>query len=533
MDYYKFFTTDNKSGWKTRENLLKKNEPEVFEALSKFCDKNNLTDLPFKERVWCFMTNTPNKPVCIGCGGEVKFHNRIKRGYMKFCNLDCANSNKEIMIDLQKSSMREKYGVDFFPSHGTFVEKQKKTKLERYGDENYVNLEKAKKTKLERYGNENYVNVEKMKQTCLDRYGVNNFSQSNEFGDIIINNLKDIYKDYNFLTYDRSSELAKLFCEKCEDDYEIDLPTLRGRVKYKNVLCTNCNNKGQSWISSGEQKIIDFIKTLGIKNIKISDRSVLGRMELDIYLPDYNLAIEYDGLYWHSDIFKEDDYHLAKTKQCGEKDIQLIHVFEDEVLYKFDIVKSRLKSILGLSDKTVYGRKCVVKDVSNNEARIFLDNNHIQGHINSKYKIGLYYEGELVSLMTFGGLRRALGGVAKKDSYELIRFANKKNTNVLGAASKLLKYFKDTYDPKYILSYADKRWSNGNLYHKLGFDHVSDSKPNYWYINNDKREHRFKYRKSVLVKEGFNVEMSERQIMNDRGYKRIYDCGNMKFEMYL
>lgn len=531
MDYYEFFTTDNKNGWKFRVASLEKYEPKLYSKIKAYSDSNLLSEFPFKEQVWMFIHNLTDKPNCLGCSNKVSFHDKFKLGYKKFCSLDCANNSKDIMISLQKKSIKEKYGVDYYPQHKDFVDKVKATKIERYGHENYNNIEKGKKTKLGRYGNENYNNMDKHKQTCLDRYGVDNFAKSKTYNTLLEENIKDIYNTHGILNYDRDSGIANLKCDDCSSTYEIDLTTLRGRVKYNNKLCTVCNPKGQSWVSSGQQELIDFIKSLGIKNILVSDTKLLNGLELDIYLPDFNLAIEYDGLYWHSDVFKKNDYHLNKTKLCSDNGVQLIHVFEDEFLFKLDIIKSRLKSILGMSDRKIYARKCEIKQVDNKEAKVFLDENHIQGYINSKVKLGLFINGELVSMMTFGGLRKALGNVSKEGSYELLRFSNKKNINVIGGASKLLKHFIKEYNPNYILSYADKRWSNGNLYDKLGFSYVSDSKPNYWYVNNNKREHRFKYRKSNLISEGFNKNMSEKEIMISRGFYRIYDCGNMKFEL--
>jgi hypothetical protein len=129
--------------------------------------------------------------------------------------------------------------------------------------------------------------------------------------------------------------------------------------------------------------------------------------------------------------------------------------------------------------------------------------------------------------MTFGKGRVMMGG--DSNQYELLRFCNKLNTTVIGGADKLLKHFIKTYNPKEIISYADRRWSQGDLYKKLGFTHIHDSKPNYFYIINKKREYRFKYRKDVLVKEGFDASKSEHHIMLDRGLYRIYDCGNKKY----
>ena len=194
-------------------------------------------------------------------------------------------------------------------------------------------------------------------------------------------------------------------------------------------------------------------------------------------------------------------------------------------------MKSRIKNLLGLTDNRIYGRKCIIKEITAKEAKIFLDLNHIQGNVNARIKVGLFYDNELVSLMTFGGLRKSMGGVSDVGSYELLRFCNKLDSTIIGGADKLLKYFIKTYDPKKLISYADRRWSTGNLYEKLGFTFIHDSKPSYYYIVNNRREYRFKYRKDILISEGYDGSKTEREIMIERGLYRIYDCGAKRYEL--
>jgi hypothetical protein len=267
---------------------------------------------------------------------------------------------------------------------------------------------------------------------------------------------------------------------------------------------------------------------LNDENIK----KIIPPLELDIYIPSKSIAIELNGLYWHSEIYKDNNYHLNKTNQCELKSIKLIHVFEDEWLYKKNIVKSRIKNILGLTTNKVYGRKTNIKEVSSKESKEFLINNHIQGNINSSIRLGLYLDDKLMSLMTFGNLRKSMGENSVNGNYELFRFCNKLDTIVIGGADKLLKYFIKKYLPTKIVSYADRRWSQGNLYEKLGFKFIHNSKPSYYYIIENNREYRFKYRKDVLIKEGYDKNKSEHQIMLDRKIYRIYDCGSKRYELY-
>ena len=176
----------------------------------------------------------------------------------------------------------------------------------------------------------------------------------------------------------------------------------------------------------------------------------------------------------------KDDYF----KFCEKLNINLIHIWEDNWLYKKEITLSRIKNALGITSEKIMARKCIIKKVENVEAKDFLDANHLQGHINSSYKIGLYYNDELVSLMTFGKLRSALGSKGKDGVYELYRFASKINTNVVGAFSRLLKRFEDEIKPIELVTYANRDWSFiDNVYLKNGFEFIHNTEVNYWYYD--------------------------------------------------
>lgn len=290
----------------------------------------------------------------------------------------------------------------------------------------------------------------------------------------------------------------------------------------QNHGCPKCGHQVSKW----EKEIYDYISSLGVE-CEQSNRSILGGLEIDIYIPKYNIGIECDGLRWHNELFKDKNYHLDKTNTCREKGVRLIHIFEDEWVKKSEIWKSMLRNMLGKSVKKVYARKCELRNVSSKDVRGFLDGNHIQGYSNSRINYGLYYNDELVSLMTFGLPRINLGGKIEDGHFELVRFCNKVGINVIGAASKLFKHFIDENDPIEVVSYSDKRWSLGNLYEILGFVHSHDSNPNYFYVDNMERINRFRFRKSMLVKEGYDANKSEHEIMTERGIYRIYDCGTM------
>lgn len=279
--------------------------------------------------------------------------------------------------------------------------------------------------------------------------------------------------------------------------------------------------------SASEREVANFIiDLLPTEKVLTRQKGLLlnAKEELDVYVPSKNFAVEYDGLFWHSEKYRANDYHLNKTKSCNNRGIRLFHIFEDEWIYKQDIIKSMLRNILGKTEISLMARKCVIKEVDSKTSKVFLNENHLQGYCNSKIRIGLFHEDELVSLMTFGKSRHFIGN--SEYEWELLRFANKINTSVAGGASRLLNYFIKTYLPKSIVSYADRRWSTGSLYEKLGFTKYNESKPNYYYIINRKRVYRFNLRKQVLIsKYNCPPEVTEKEFCRKNGWLRIYDCG--------
>ena len=266
--------------------------------------------------------------------------------------------------------------------------------------------------------------------------------------------------------------------------------------------CPKCVNK----ISKSEQEIYDFILSLGIYNILQSNRTILNNKELDIYLPDYNLGIEFNGLYWHNEDYKEDNYHQKKTDECLSKNIQLIQIFEDEWLHKKDIVKSRLLNILNKiqSNRIINSDECYIKEIDNIQSSSFCKRNHLQGFVGAKIHLGLFYiidnKEYFVSYIGFNNI--------KNNDFQLIQFCNVINYEIINGLNKLIEYFENTYKPEKIIIHVDRRWSNGDSYKKLEFTQLSITKPNYFYIKSQKRY--------------INT--------NELNLSKIYDSGNLILE---
>lgn len=330
--------------------------------------------------------------------------------------------------------------------------------------------------------------------------------------------------DYSLSKYDNSHTPLDIICPKHGVFQQRANDHLNGHG------CPICGNAKP--VSDWEKEVREYISSLGIK-VEYSIRGILdNNMEIDIYLPEHKIGIECDGLYWHSDEYKDDNYHLLKTKNAKEKGIRLYHIFEDEWNSKKEIIKDIIRIKLDNNRNLIYARKCVIEEISYAEKRDFINKNHIQGDCVSKINLGLIYEGKLVSAMTFGKRRINLGGRNESNSeYELIRFCTEIGTTVIGGAAKLFMHFVHTYKPSKIISYCDKRLFDGNIYERLGMEYIGDSRPNYYYVLGKKRENRFLYRKSVLVNEGFDKSKSERDIMKERGIHRIYDCGCKVFKI--
>lgn len=436
------------------------------------------------------------------------------------------------------------------------AKKRKQRVVQKYGVKNVSQLDAIKKKKeqssLKKYGVKNVRSASEIKMKiertiCLN-YNVKNRSEFRQKIQQQINNQRFINKqtqiteslklfpELSLIHYESQTNSAlnevHLFCNNCGKNVTVQKQLFDKRIKNDITPCTECVSfkKGTSQL---EKELQDFIRTLGVR-IQVNTRKVIAPKELDIFLPDFNLAIEFNGLYWHSDAHERIHkmYHVEKTVACELKQIQLIHVWENDWIYKREIVMSRLKNLIHQTSRRIFARKCQVREVTNSVAREFFNRNHLQGFVGACKHYALYYDEEIVSCMSFGQLRRSLGSQTDSDSYELLRFCNLINTVVVGSANKLFKYFIKCAQPKFILSYASREWSTNiysTIYDKLGFKFDGVTQPNYSYYKDGALFHRFNFRKDKLVREGFDSNKTEKQIMKERLFFRIYNVGNLKY----
>jgi hypothetical protein len=278
-----------------------------------------------------------------------------------------------------------------------------------------------------------------------------------------------------------------------------------------------------------EDDIITWLQSQGITNIKPNEKYYENgkfKFEIDIYLPDYNLGIDFNGIYWHSDLYRGRRYHQSKYRYFKEKNTQLIQIFENEWVNKESIVKSILLNKLGVNTK-IFARKCSVREVDSVSGTKFLEQNHLQSSSSAGIRIGLFYNDELVCLGAFGKFR-----YKNEDAYEIIRFAGKLGHTVVGGFERILKHFETAYSPKKIISFVDVRYFTGNSY--KNFINTDLTQPNYFYFKDKDKTltlwSRVKFQKHKLKDKLkiFDPVLSEYENMLNNGYLRIFDAGNLK-----
>lgn len=444
------------------------------------------------------------------CQADPETKNRIKNKLREVWDTKYGGKhpmNLESTQRKHKESVKRKYGVDHALQSKSLIDKSKNTKLIRYGIDTYNNIDKAKHTKLEKYGDANYNGNRKRTETKYET---------------IIDNWKHITPLFTKDSFSGVSKNQRYTFQCVECDYIFDACINNGYIP----RCKACAMKKVNVQSNGEREIISYIKSIYTGNVLERDRTILNGKELDIYLPDKNIAIEFNGIYWHSESQNHNKYyHLKKTVQCSVRGIQLLHIYDYQWYQKQDIVKSLISSKLGVSTK-IYARKCTVKNVNSKTKGVFLDETHIQGKCNSSINLGLYYNNELVAVATFGKSR-----YDKKYEYELLRYSSKLNTTIVGGFSKLLHYFVKVHKPSNILTYCDRNTSVGNMYLKTGFKLLGNTAPNYFYFKDANVYSREQFQKHTLKNKlsNFNEQLTEYENMQLNGYDRVWDCGNWKF----
>lgn len=329
---------------------------------------------------------------------------------------------------------------------------------------------------------------------------------------------EQILKDSNirvltsYEQYDGYNLYLDFKCESCEY-------TFRRRLSNMLVSSGQCPSCAPRGVSIGESEVCDFLSSLGIDSIERNNRDLIAPRELDIVLPDHKIAIEYNGLYFHTEKFREPEYHKEKTEACAAIGYRLIHIFSDEWEDKRPIVESMLRHAVGKTERRLSARKCFVRELRTNaNYSDFFEKNHISGNATASHAFALYHEDEMVACLSLRVPPRA------PDSFEIARFATLKNHVVSGGFSRLLKRaieYSRAENKKNIVTYSHIANGTGNIYDSSGFEFVKETDIDYWYTDGKIREHRLRYR----AKDG----KSEREIAQELGVHRIYGCGSRSY----
>jgi len=548
IKYIKIYSSDletQKSTLKLKSNLKKFISTDNFKIIN---DETSDT-LSDKAKVYEWILQTHEDSFTLICQNEkcnttVKFDNE-KNSFRIYCCVKCRNTDVKM-----RKHISDSWSDD--------MKKERSVKLKEYYKDYDWDKRNAKSiaTCQNKYGVDYSFQAEdvkdKIKETMLSRYGVDHplkskkFRLSSELTLLKSNNItnKEFYNNIEFIEDKFVSgdlivdvvSFSKFFnCHASTAYKKLD----RLEIKYKRPR------------SIPEEEISKFLDDNNIKYLQ-NDRSLISPLEVDFNIPDCKIAIEFNGLYWHSygnlsknpqqeDLYHNKTRHVKKSNLCEEKGYQLFHIFEDEWDNNKDGWKAMLLNALKLNTIKIGARKCNVKLITDKEDKLisdmFLQDNHLQGYRSSSLKYGLYHNNELVSLMTFGK-----SNTNKVADYELIRFCSKKGYQIQGGASKLLKSFeKDIAAGKVecntLVSYANRRWSLGNLYNSLGFKKITITRPNYFYFkisNNIILESRRNFQKHMLEKklDIFNPDKTELENVISNNYRVIYDSGNITFLKY-
>lgn len=419
---------------------------------------------------------------------------KIKEKYKKTCleKYDCENpfQNEEIKRKI-KQIISEKYNCEHPLQNEEIKEKVKETWENKTGEEK----QEIKNKIRESWNNK----TEEEKQEITDKWK----------------------KNWDNKTDEEKKEIKEKTRRTCLEKYDCENPFQNEEIKRKiKQTFTEHFEQGlikPSFTSKPEMEIKEFLKELGFKegvDFK-KNKSVLKGEELDIYLPNYNIAIEFNGVYYHRFPLKERSYHYNKLSQCREKGIDLINIWEDHWKNKKEIIKDIIKHRLKKSTCHIQARKCEISEVDNKTYKDFCNQYHLQGYRPATVRLGLYCNNDLKQIASFNKCN-----AFHKEEWEWIRGCVSSNNLIVGGANRLFKYFVKNWKPQSILCFSDNNYFNGNGYQKIGFELVDEVKYDKFYVepNSFKR----------IARNPFKYQELMEKVKNNKLFL-CYGAGSKKF----
>lgn len=451
---------------------------------------------------------------CNTCGKPTKYINFTK-GYKTYCSAKCAANNINTKEKRIKTNII-KYGCANVSQSETIKAKKLNTYMQHLDE----TKEKVKRTNNEKYGcdwvtqSENF--KQKAKQTCLEKYNVDNYAKSDQYKKKIKETRSNYMNEMINKGFIPLQEINAKYGTGWNQQNIDKITTYKNKGYVDSKYLPEIEEYSSRTNSKFQSEVFNFIN---MPDAVSNTRSIIPPLELDIFIPSYKLAIECDGIYWHNKTDK--NYHLHKTKLCDELGIRLIHITDWQWNNQRPICESIINSALNRYETKIYARKCTIKNVSNQDAKNFLNKNHIQGGINAAQNIGLFYNDELVQLISLGKSRY------KKSEYELYRMCTKLNTQVIGGFNKLLNQINQP-----IISYVDRSLFNGQGYINTGWSLIAETPPSYSYYKQNIKLSRTQTQKHKLpnILDNFNPNITEKQNMINNNWLIVYDCGTLKFE---
>ena len=495
------------------------------------------------ERFYCWLNKLTEIPKCPYCGKDRRFEGFFE-GYFATCgNKECKsegirNGNRSEKRDYSKQvtkmwqTYKEKTGYEHNMQNPEFKKKyfedyQSKHNGEKCGVCSQKAIENRKRTFDEKYDGNVY---NALKEGLINKYG----SFPNHFKDIqdeLVQKKKEeaqneLVSRLNIMGYEFikfvSKNIILIKCKRCNREFEMSRMFIHEHYRNNDYkFCNYCDYKNMTFRSNFEENILETIKEFYNGNIETNIKHRFNGVECDIVIPELKLGIEANGIYWHTEQYKEKNSHINKKKILYDNGFFLIQIWEDEWKnpIKHEIIVSRLKEIFSLNYK-ILPTECIYSD-NVQYVKEFLENNHLQGYISSTYKCGLYHNDELVMLMTVEK--------TSTDVLELSRICTKNGYSIIGGFAKLISHFRELHAGEKMISYADCDWYNfdENEYTAAGFRFVKLTSPNYSWCKREVRN-----TKPILI-ESHNKNKSEVQIMHELGYYRLYDSGSLLYEIIL
>lgn len=469
-------------------------------------------DAPWNQRLFHIATGSEYPVPCPVCNKQVKWKTDARR-YMTYCSTSCSATSANTQSKRVRTNV-EKYGVPHYALSEEFKGKAAKTNKQKFGVEYASQSDEFKravrKTVLDRYGVATALHINQQ-----ERFSKEQLSNHHMFSNISAEVIDRIH-DRDWLL-DQHITQRKSLTEISNMLNGYDINSLSRRLRVLDIPIKRYMQ------SAPEKELTSIISSFGLQVIE-RDRTIINPRELDIYVPSKRVAIEYNGLFWHGENCIPDDLHRNKYLECKRKGIRLVTIFEDEWLERKDIVISKLKHILGVNDSPkIYARKCIVKNVTRKEKVEFFELNHIQGDGPSSINLGLYSNSVLVACVGF---------MVSGTTATLNRYAT--SSHVVGGFTRLLAHsipLLRSIGATKIDTFADLRWSEGDVYTSSGFTIEREITRDYQYVVGKIRVHKFNFRHGGGLKKlkAYDPSLSEHQNMLANNIFRIWDCGKLKF----